>query len=153
MEFLIIQNGSIEKFINKANMSAERALATVGVFLKVAEDIFRIEESIFHSEGRRGGGSWKRLKEDTIKRKGSVEILRSSDSLYRSVTEPGAEYQILEVDNTGIIFGTDRPWAGVQQFGSTYKNRPARPFIKFTPYDTNRWNTWIIEHLMEPFNV
>lgn len=154
MEFVILDvNESVARMVDKFEMAAEQAKNTAPVMAEISADLFRIEKAIFSSGGRRGGGSWKRLKEDTIKRKGSEQILRSTDALYRSVTEPGAQFQILEVTNTQVIFGTERPWAEVHQFGSANKSRPARPFIKFMPSDITRWDRMLLAHLMEPFSI
>lgn len=142
---------SAERLAAKMNASAANAIATLPVMGAIEEDIFRIEETIFNSGGRRGGGSWAPLKPSTVKRKGNALILRDSDSLFESVTVPGAEFQILDVSSTHIIFGTDRPWAVVHQEGNAH-NR-ARPFIRFLPNDVSRWTTMIARHLMEPFIV
>jgi phage gpG-like protein len=112
-------------------------------------------------EGHRGGGSYAQLKENTIKKKGSAEILFTmgarpkystlgNDTLVNSVTQPDAEYQIKHVTNDQVILGTDRPYAGAHQYGSSARKIPARPFLSIIPSDRARWNRWIAERLMEP---
>lgn len=151
--FLIDVEGSAEKLVAKLTIGAKLAGDPLPVVDLIAEDMFKIEAKVFSSKGRRGGGSWKKLKDDTVKRKGSDTILKQSGILQDSLTIPNSQYQILEVHKTGIIFGTSRPFAAVHQYGSTYNNRPARPFIKFMPYDLNRWNKMLLEYLVEPFAV
>jgi phage gpG-like protein len=134
----------------------------------IVADMLRIEKIIFRAQGRRGGGSWKALAPDTLRKKGigGYNILRtdlarpgyskidghiSSDTLYRSMTEFGAPYQILAVTRNNIMFGTTRPYAGAHQHGSWIRFIPARPFMRFLPTDQTRWMRLINEHLMKPF--
>lgn len=131
---------------------------------KIVADMLRIEKLIFSSQGRRGGGGWRRLAPETQRRKGTNNILRtdlarpgysridgapSVDTLYRSLTEVGAPYQILRVGRSNIVFGTTRPGAAEHQFGG-YRV-PARPFMRFIPADQQRWLKIISDHLMRPF--
>lgn len=155
MEFVVLDvNRSAERVAAKLNLGADRALNNEEPMWNIVEDLFKIEAAIFSSGGRRGGGSWAKLKPDTIKRKGSSEILKGThdESLFRSLTEPGAEFQILDVNRTRIEFGTNRPFAYVHQHGSSRRNIPRRPFIRFAPYDYNRWNQILAAHLMVPFH-
>lgn len=119
---------------------------------EIVVDMYRVEKAIFSSQGRRGGGSWKQLKPEVAKRKGSTKILRDTDALYDSLTRADAPYQILDVGISSITFGTDRPAAGVHQSGSPKAGIPARPFIKFLPTDVSKWTTILTKHLMRPFN-
>lgn len=121
----------------------------------IVTDMFRIEEQVFKSDGRRGGGSWKALKPETIRRKGSSQKLVESGALLKSVTVPGADYQDVHLLPPGspdrIEFGTDRPGAAKHQYGFKPQNIPARPFIRFTPYDIVRWEKVIMDHLMASY--
>lgn len=135
---------------------------------KIALDMMRTEKIVFRSQGHRGGGSWPQLAEDTLRKKGigGSNILRtdlakpgyskigaanSSDTLYRSLTVPGAPYQILRTTRDTVSFGTARPFAGAHQDGSWLRSIPARPFMQFIPSDIERWKSMIAEHLMAPF--
>lgn len=153
MEILIYDFGTIEKLEQKFVAGAEQAINTVGVIEEIKTDLFRIEEAVFSSQGRRGGGSWKQLKEDTIRRKsGSTKILQGlTGALKRSVTEPDAPYQILQITNQELYFGTDRPGAAAHQFGYSPQGIPRRPFIRILPTDINRWTGLVVSHLMRPF--
>lgn len=122
---------------------------TYAPLLVIAEDMMKAEGALFASGGRRGGGSWARLKPDTIKRKGSTRILYDTGTLEKSLTVPGAEYQVLNIGKDTLEFGTSDPVAGLHQHG-TYK-MPARPVIKFTTGDSARWMNIIVGHLVKPF--
>lgn len=152
MQFAILDFGSAEALAGKLTLSAEEAVHTLEPMLEIEADMFRIERSVFSSGGRRGGGSWKKLSDSTVKRKGGdSRILQDTDALYDSVTRKGAEFQILETTNTGILFGTDRPWAYVQQSGSVAAGVPARPFLRFLPTDIDRWTELLLYHVAKPF--
>lgn len=149
MEFHIFDFGTPEKLAIKLDASAEAAVNTLAPMHEIELDMFRIEEIVFSSGGRRGGGSWKKLSDSTIKKKGDTKILRDTDALFHSVTRPGAEFQILDVTNGGILFGTDRPWAMLQQTGNAHV--PARPFLRFLPSDIDRWCKLLLAHVVKPF--
>ncbi len=129
---------------------------------EIGFDILFIEKAVFASEGRRGGGSWKALKPATVRKKGSTQILytgaaragyskQGNDALYKSVSQLKAPYQIFEVTGKTLDFGTSAPHADKQQYGAPGKRVPARPFLKFTPADQNRWMNILLEHLTAPF--
>lgn len=154
MEFNITSEGTAEHVALLLRSGARRGRDTHAVMDKIVADMMRVERAVFDSQGRRGGGSWARLKPDTVKKKGTTEILRTrgakagyskfpADSLFRSLTELGAEYQILDVGNDRILFGTDHPYAEVIA--------GQRPFMNYTNYDAERWKLMIAEHLMAPF--
>src|SRR5215467_9037508 len=129
-------------------------------------DMIRVEGIIFDSQGRRGGGSWKRLKEETIRKKGSTRLLFTADANYhykelkgpdllaKSMTERGAQYQVLHTDKSHIVFGTDRPYAAVHQRGKASRGIPARPFLRFLPVDERRWanmiGRWVVAPAFRP---
>lgn len=139
--------------------SGEAAVNAEVPMLKIAEDMMLVERAVFSSGGRRGGGSWARLKADTVRKKGSTEILRTlnakpgysrvgGDALYKSLSDPGTQYQILRITNDSVTFGTDRPYAGVHQKGSASRNIRARPILRFLPTDVNRWQNWLLRHII-----
>lgn len=159
----IIDFGDTTRSAEQFAQGATRVVETEGVMSRVAEDMMRIEEIIFNSEGRRGGGSWKRLKPDTVRKKGNSQILRGTsnpvyegsnavgaNALLKSLTEPGAQFQILHVTDEVLEFGTDRPYAEVQAEGGG-QNVPARPFMNFLDSDVEKWSDWFYDHVMTPF--
>jgi phage gpG-like protein len=159
MRFELLDFGTTQRAANKQRASGERALNFMPVMEAIAVDMLAIEETVFTSQGRRGGGRWKALAPDTVRRKGGDQrILFTSghenygsgdDALFRSVTKPDAPDQILKVFKTTIHFGTKRKYAARLQYGG--KGIPARPFIRFLPTDVARWERWFLRHVMEPF--
>lgn len=138
--------GTTERVAANLEIMGRRALNMEEPLAEIITDMMLVEKKIFSSGGRRGGGSWARLKDDTVKRKGgNIQILRSTDDLYRSLTEPNAQYQVLSITPRGIEFGTERPWAFVHQYGNS--RVPRRTFIKFLPSDITRWTRMLNAHL------
>jgi phage gpG-like protein len=153
MEFIILDFGTPKKAATTLEFMAEQAVRMQPPLIEIVDDMFKVEAEIFASAGRRGGGSWKMLTAETAKRKGNWQILRGTqdESLFRSLTEPGAPFQILQISNSEIFFGTERPWASVHQEGSRDGRIPRRPFIRFLPTDITRWQRIIQRHLTKPF--
>lgn len=152
MQIVIMDFGSVETVAVHMAQSADNAIDTLIPMRAISNDLFAIERSQFVSNGRRGGGSWAPLKPDTIKRKGNARILVEDRGLVDSVTHRDAEFQILEVQNTELIFGTSRPWAWTHQGPSRAReDLPVRQFIKILPTDVNRWAGMIARHLVRPF--
>lgn len=148
---IITDHGSSQRVAEMFALAGQAAISMEAPIAEITADLFRIEEAQFSSQGRRGGGSWKQLADSTVRRKGSSKILRDTDELYHSLTELDAPGQILEVSGSGIVFGTDRPWAAVHQHGSANAHIPARPFLRILPGDVNRWTQIILRHLERAF--
>src|SRR5437763_185235 len=148
--WIIKDFGSSEKVAENLQAHGERADNMFGVLTKIALDMLESERKLFESGGRRGGGSWKKLKPDTIKRKGHDKILVDTGMLKSSLTELGAPFQVMDITKTTIRFGTDDPIAIVHDLG--LGTVPKRPIIKFTRFDGKRWNEWIVQHLMRGIN-
>ena len=113
------------------------------------------------SGGRRGGGSYANLTENTVKKKGTGDILYTmgarpkytkfgDDTLVRSVTQPDGPMQVKTVTNTTVIIGTDRPYAGAHQYGAPKRGIPRRPFLNITKGDREKYGDMIARKLMEP---
>ena len=147
--------------------TARQLVDTGPVMVKIARDMMAAERATFYGQGRRGGGSWAPLAPDTIRKKGvgyqnilrtdlanpgysQIEGHASSDTLFKSLTEPGAAYQILDVTPEAIRFGTTRPYAGAHQYGSWLRFIPKRPFMNFLETDIERWNAMLRRHIMAP---
>lgn len=97
----------------------------------VADVIFEIEEQIFNSQGRRGGGSWAMVTPGWFdyKRRHAMDLRigHARMRLRHAMTERGAQHQVFRVTSQSLTMGTNLPYAAVQQ-----RNRP---FIKFLPRD------------------
>ena len=157
-------NNSIHREKLRLDKSAALTRDMKPVFERVSLDMLRIENLVFRSQGRRGGGSWKRLTPGTLRQKGMYQIFYTkyalptynkpgfgNDTLVNSLTKLGARYQIRHVDKEGLYFGTSRPFAKLHQEGSL--NLPARPFIRFLPEDWARWAEWVGEWTVRPFET
>jgi phage gpG-like protein len=164
MHFVILDFGTPQKLSRKMVESSELASSMEPVMIQIAADMLETERVIFQAQGRRGGGSWRSLKPDTIRRKGSgTRILFTSeahhgygsgtDALYRSVTQVGAPNQILQIDKNSVTLGTTRPYAKAMQEGSPHRNIPARPFMTFLPSDIDRWERMIAKRIVKPFVI
>lgn len=115
---------------------------------KIAEDTTDVIKINFSSEGRRGGGSWKFLKEDTIRRRGfSGSILRVTDRLYESVAIFRGPGQTVHITAKKFTISTSVPYAATHQYGRD--KIPARPYVQFVPGDRTRWSNIIQRHLIE----
>lgn len=73
----------------------------------------------FEAQGRRGGGSWKRLSAEWLGRKQRLgldtRIGFATGALVHSLTTPGGAGNILEVGPTFARVGSDLPYAEVMQ--------------------------------------
>jgi phage gpG-like protein len=150
---------SIQKEVKRLEKMKNAPRYMAPVMNKILVDMARATGELIKSEGRRGGGSFKRLKPETIKKKGNKRILYTSGSsegystlggsaLVHSVTyKTGGRFAVREHDQRSVTFGTTHPYADVHQEGGG-RNIPARPFILFTEYDINRWKRWMLAHLV-----
>jgi hypothetical protein len=153
--------GDAERVSANLRLTADKAtsIALRGAMYEIAGEMMLAEGVMFRSQGRRFGGSWRHLKEDTIRKKGNARILFTTGSkpkydyidnnaLYRSLTYPNAPYQILNIRGYDLEFGTNRPYSWVHQYGSAAdRNIPARPFLRFGKGDVDKWNVILRRHL------
>lgn len=164
MAFKIISDGDHSAMVvgNRLVKSGRSIHTMKGVMDMIVLDMMVFNEANIRSEGRRGGGSYERLKPSTILRKGDSTILYTTgalkgytrlgnDTLVKSVTQPNAPYQINNTTNTTIEFGTSRPYARLHQFGAERDrgDLPARPFLAFRQKDADNWKAMIAAHLLE----
>lgn len=131
--------------VRRARAMSGRAVDLAPAFEVIAKDMQRIEGQVFQSQGRRGGGSWTYLAQETLKRRRrqgiqSKLILHATGRLIRSLSEEGGEH-IQEITPSTMRFGSDVPYAAIQNWGGGHI--PARPFLRYTPYDHARWRAII----------
>jgi phage gpG-like protein len=100
----------------------------------LAEDLMNIEFDRFNSGGHSpfGGDGWAELAESTIRAKGHDQILVDTELLMRSLSERGADGQILDITPEGFRFGTEVPYGLYHQHGTV--NMPARPILEFNEF-------------------
>ena|SRR5215831_2559237 len=151
--FRVTDEGTPRILAEKMFDSSKRAMDTEPIIQLIALDMMEITNTQFTSEGRRGGGSWKRLAPSTIRKKGSSQILQDTGKLIDSLTVPGHGLQILNIGFNEIEYGTRRPWAFVHQHGSRDGHVPARPFLRFRVEDEARWRGMLAQWILEPFEV
>ena len=124
-------------------------------FKQISRYLMEVTDIQFESQGRRGGGRWKKLTEHWLhqkERKGwDTRILHKryprSNTLRKSVTRPRAGGQILEITDNSINFGSSLPYAGRHQYG--HGNTPARPFLKVTKGDSEKIRNMLRDHMMQ----
>lgn len=154
MKFQVLVFGD-EVVATKFQRMGVDALNAKPVFKDIAKYMMEITEKQFESQGRRGGGSWKRLSPLWLKqkeRKGwDTRILHQkyprSNTLRKSVTRSRAGGQILEITDTSVNFGSSLPYAGRHQYG--YGKTPARPYLKILKGDSEKIRGMIRDHLMQ----
>jgi phage gpG-like protein len=162
--FEALNFGDAKRVANKFVRSAAEAEPTYlrAALLEIARLMTLSERITFAQKGRRGGKGWPALKEDTIRKKYNERILYTSgsnpgysslgnDTLYKSVSQMNAPYQILNIFGYEMEFGTSRPEAQSHQFGAPSRNIPQREFLKFTGGDRQEWNTVLRRHLTQPW--
>lgn len=123
----------IEDFVFEVSGYAERADNLEPVFNDtIIPKIMQRERRMFETRGASSGVYWTPLKASTVKRKQRDKSiadpfapLRNTDALMKSLSERGARYQILDVDDDGFTFGTSHPAAGFHMSGTN--DMPARP--------------------------
>lgn len=167
MRFVILDFGTAQREALRLAGGGRAAFNMFPAMEKISMEMLAAEEQLFISQGRRGGGSWARLKPDTVRKKGSSKILYTEGAhdkykpeppsgeniLFKSMTKVGARFQYLKVFKNSIHFGTNRPFAAVHQYGSPARKIPARPFLRFTPGDVDRWNAILSRHVMKPHTI
>src|SRR5438132_10488716 len=118
MEFFIRAIGEKQVRTSFQRMGFAAANASPA-FRSIANLIMEIEAQVFASQGRRGGGSWKRDTVDWLERKMrqrlDPRINIATGALMESVTEPGAEGQVLQITRNRLVFGSSLPYAAVTQ--------------------------------------
>lgn len=120
--------------------------------VSVREDMYRAIRQTFMSQGRRYGGSWQSLAEDTIRRKLKKgldpRILIARGRLMDSLTERSSKYMRTAVTKSSIRLNTTLSYAQTQQFGDEARGIPARPFVNFHPRDWERWRDMVARYLV-----
>jgi phage gpG-like protein len=144
MEFFLEAMGT-KQVATRFNRMGAASQDARPAFRTIAEMLFAITRTTFESQGRRGGGSWRRDSPEWLARKirGGLDprIGYATHSLVKSVTEPGAPGQVLVIRRNKILFGSRLPYAAAQQ--------RQRPFIKLTAADRLHMRDIIRSYLIE----
>jgi hypothetical protein len=105
--------------------------------------LFEIEEALFDSEGRRGGGSWRPVTDSCLNL--DPRVNHASLTMRHAVTKMGAKGQVRRYTENGLIFGLNLPYAA-----TTQKNRP---IFKFTERDRFALRNQIRHHLVQAWEA
>lgn len=116
-------------------------------FRHVADYLRHVLDQRFESQGRRGGGSWKKISHRWRERKVQLgldpRILHATLRLRRSLTQRQHADQIVTTTRRELVFGTIVPYAAKQD--------RTRPFMKLTPYDRRQLAQTITSEFVSPF--
>lgn len=140
----IFAQGYREIAVSRRNMAI--AARRPRMFFKefVIPDMERIEQQLFSSQGRRGGGSWAGLSSATIAtkvRKNQDPRINIADgNLLYTLEDSDAPYAIRRIDGFSLFFGSKSPGAAQSQ--------EHRPILKFTKFDHRRWAKWFVEYVL-----
>lgn len=116
------------------------------LFREAAKLFYEFEKEAFDSEGdSSAAGEWEELSPlyELIKeqRYPGKTILRRTDALYRSLTQPNARGSIRRVTETELLVGTSIDYALWHQTGTS--RMPARPVIALTDQQNRRMATFL----------
>lgn len=127
----------LDALVFEVEAMAERADDMSPVFEVIVDKIMQRNRRGFESRGATTGKYWAPLRNNTIASKRAHSFLhpdsplRATDDLMRSLSEPGAPGQILEINDSDFTFGTTIPYADFHQTGFTHhktgRHVPARP--------------------------
>jgi hypothetical protein len=121
----------IQRVSRRFNRLGAAAVNMAPAWEEILQYFFYIEDEVFTSQGRRGGGSWAEDTPEWLAQKARLawdpRINFATWALYDAMTVLGAPGQIIEEDGPTFRFGTDLPQAGPSQ--------KHRPFIKLMPQD------------------
>jgi len=127
---------------------SENVVRPQRAFLHAADFLMHITDMTFESQGRRGGGSWKRISEAWKARKEDLNldprILHATLRLRKSLTRRGHSEQVLIMNRKELKFGTSVPYAGRQN--------AVRPFLKLTSSDRRMLANEIVDEFVSPFH-
>lgn len=147
MRIAAVQFGFKESARNFRRLGSDAIHELGEVLDEIVDDMTEVEETVFNSQGRRGGGMWKRPTVRWERRKietgGDPRTGHYRRKLRRSVTYRGDPNMLLRIDaRQGIIqFGSKLPYSRTAQ--------EHRPFIKFVPGDRKRWARMIAKRFRD----
>lgn len=159
---------NIELDISELSCVIDKALATLNrpklMFAEMGEELLAIHFARFVAQKAPDGTPWTPLKDwyRESKKKNADKILTLDGHLRGTL-----RYQ---ASDTGVVFGSDRPYAAIHQFGGTVtaKNAkalnvqgrpvksvtiPARPWLGLSADDEQRLIEIARKHLKNEFNA
>jgi hypothetical protein len=135
-----------EQVNEKFNAMGVRASNAAPFFTEVLiPDMERIEEQMFMSQGRRGGGSWKMLSPGRVKQKAAQgldpRINIATFNLLQSLVDSEEPDAVRKVTGWKLTFGSVARGA--------VQSQKFRPIVRFTKFDRVRWARWLGEYVVE----
>lgn len=121
----------IEDFQYELVATGQRAVSLFPVMDEIADKVLERERRLFESRGATGGRYWSPLRSSTVRIKTKLGVpdpfapLRRTDSLMKSLSVRGAEFQILEVNDDSFHLATEHEAAEYHAEGTAHM--PARP--------------------------
>lgn len=140
-------------FEYRARNLQKRIINPMLVLNRIADDMMRVIDATFRSQGRRYGGSWHALSPSEVRQKAALRqdprILIATGALRRAYTKRGDDHQQLIVTPSGITLDSDLAYAEVHQKG--LGDMPKREFIHFDARDKARWTLMIKRDLAQAY--
>lgn len=135
---------------NSARVSRRLRRMALGVrqqkaaFTDIADEMERIIDATFKSQGRRGGGSWRHVTHEWADRKRrerlDPRIMYATHRLINSLTKKNNKEHIRRVTQSSATVGSRVPYASAA--GRT------RPYMRFTKHDANNLAAILNRHIM-----
>lgn len=149
MPIFVIKAMGAKQVATKFERMGIAAISAKPAMESVADLMMQIFEQIFQSQGRRGGGSWKRDSAAWLLRKQrnalDPRIGHATLALRRSLTVREDPNQRLVVTDTTVDLGSMLPYAAAE-------NRN-RPFVKFTAGDRLEMRQIVRDYLIGAFKA
>lgn len=122
------------------------------LFREAAKLFYEFEKQAFETEGESSAaGDWEELSplHELIKQQAfpGKTILRRTDALFRSLTQPNARGSIRRVTDTELLIGTGIDYALYHQTGTS--RMPERPVIALTDEQQRQMATFLRRGLAE----
>lgn len=122
----------------------DRTVNAAPAFALVADMFRNVTKMQFQKQGGHGyHGKWQPLADSTVARKAAAglrpEILRATDALMNSLTQPGAEGAIEILRDDFLHYGSELFYGKIHQMGSRDGRVPRRRIVDLT--DTAKRNT------------
>lgn len=143
MSGYFIEAQGIRTTIRRLTRMGTAAVRARPAMAKVAAYLLEVEGAIFRSQGRRGGGSWRRDTDEWLQRKMRLgldpRINIASEALMRSMSVAGAPHQLLHIGDTRVLLGSTLPYAD--------KVNEERPFTHILERDKLQMRAIVAEHI------
>lgn len=119
-----------------------RSVNAAPAFFLVADMLRNISKKQFEQQGGLGpSGKWAPLADSTVQRKAAQglrpEILRATDALFKSLTDPSAEFSIEHITGESLHYGSELRYGVFHQKGT--RNMPRRRIVDLS--ETAKRNT------------